>query len=61
MLPNALYRFIRTGMVHPYAAYQTYKAYKYNDSPTLEVWLVYWIVMSAYLAVEMLTDIFMSW
>ncbi|KAI9288786.1 TB2/DP1, HVA22 family-domain-containing protein [Umbelopsis sp. AD052] len=39
----------------------TYKAYKYKDWPKLEFWLVYWMVMAAYMAVELLTDIFISW
>ncbi|KAG2180788.1 hypothetical protein INT44_003795 [Umbelopsis vinacea] len=61
MFSNTIYRFVRTGLVHPYAAYMTYKAYKYKDWPKLEFWLVYWMVMAAYMAVELLTDIFISW
>lgn len=61
MLSNTLYRFIRTGMVHPYAAYMTFKAYKYKDWPKLEFWLLYWMVMAAYMAVELLADILISW
>lgn len=61
MLSNTLYRFIRTGVVHPYAAYRTFKAYKYKDWPKLEFWLLYWMVMAAYMAVELLADILISW
>ncbi|KAI8583488.1 hypothetical protein K450DRAFT_221453 [Umbelopsis ramanniana AG] len=61
MFSNTIYRFIRTGMVHPYAAYMTYKAYKYKDWPKLEFWLLYWMVMAAYMAVELLADILISW
>jgi hypothetical protein len=61
MIPNAVYRFIRTGVVHPYAAYQTYKVYLSRDSVGAEHWNMYWMVIAAYMALELVTDVFLAW
>ncbi|KAJ2958579.1 hypothetical protein NQZ79_g5847 [Umbelopsis isabellina] len=61
MIPNTLYRLIRTGVVHPYAAYQTYKVYVSRDPMGAEHWNMYWMVIAAYMALELVTDIFLSW
>lgn len=61
MIPNTLYRLIRTGVVHPYAAYQTYKVYLSRDPMGAEHWNMYWMVIAAYMALELVTDIFLSW
>ncbi|ESO09974.1 hypothetical protein HELRODRAFT_72943, partial [Helobdella robusta] len=47
------------GLLYP--AYNSYKAIKTKNVKEYVKWMMYWIVFSLFTAVEMLTDIFLSW
>ncbi|XP_007949001.1 receptor expression-enhancing protein 4 [Orycteropus afer afer] len=47
------------GMLYP--AYASYKAVKTKDIREYVRWMMYWIVFALFMAIEIFTDIFISW
>ncbi|XP_075063236.1 receptor expression-enhancing protein 4 [Mixophyes fleayi] len=47
------------GLLYP--AYSSYKAVKTKNVREYVRWMMYWIVFSLFMSVEMFTDIFLSW
>jgi hypothetical protein len=60
----AIHRFhlhpsVTTGFIFP--AYSSYKAIRANDSPTIEHWLMYWVVMACLHLAENTVEWAVNW